>query len=919
MSDIYESIYAYLYENNYSGGKLYGQQIYTLTEGLGGEQTSRLMTVMDELGVAGLARIDGTDGVGAEKPEPDYGAVSYMYIPDSRAGFKAVVARTSMRASLKDKSVRGHKELTHAALFDSLPKDVYAVDYALSAALESPADIELDTSVSLPEDADYVCEVKPQRLPHIDGTRFSSYPLSPSDINNLGEGGALKVLGEILNAVFAAKKQRKTAYIIYNPEDGKLACEYIRAALKLMPADIANGFSFVTCYGGTGCRRDICGVPTCDDGYIHKLSESGFVVQIQGGGAIGCGAGGSAFADFFRTASYADAERWLRCAPDYFAAVRNMSDLDGVMALFLNKQACAGADAAKLRSIIEFVCNRLDAVLKIRGELKDQVRSISASVERLCGEFADVAENDAFAVLSPLAALYGLIKPHDGELADDVMRLVSEMCFGYGGQSADTEVRHFKLLAVRFGEVKRMLGAGYAEFVARMTDDPDFMRGFLTRFMLNADYAEKGAAVVFDLLTVAIADIERRFGAAAELRDLLTELYAGNVTPKQTAALFELIFSTAAARATQFEYALKHVAAVSADDGERHTAVLAELTEYIAAHCLKDGVIYFCDAYSSLDAADDAKPVLSGLLGAYIRGGRKTLDGLCDAYDEVKALTEEVHAGAGLRAFLLGDLVTRMISPDGDAACRAARVETLTDADAERYTAFAAALKGAADGFCKKLTAIIDKYRVYVEQREREKTLTEFRYTFVLREFSLLGARTAYRILKKYVGESKLAEEFAAAGITGAKPHKDARFAAVAEDIARRLLCSDAPEIPKSQFCAEVRKIRKGRHVDFRIRLTDAMRRIAESTLLAAVLLAITGVASVLLYRYYAGGYFRSVYITFPVAAAVFAEVMYWHGAAGKNARLHNTLANAAWQSATLVAVSMTIYIAVQALLAVVY
>lgn len=915
MSDIYESIYAYLYENNYSSGRLYGQQIYTLTEGLGGEQTSRLMTVMDELCPAGLARIDRTDGVGAEKPNPDYGSVSYMYLPDSRAGFKAVVARTSMRASLKGKSVRGHKELTHAAIFDSLPKDVYAVDYALSDVLESPADIELDTSVVLPEDADYVCEVKPKRLPPTDGARFTSYPLSAYDINNLGDG-ALGVLGEILNAAFAAKKQRKTAYIIYNPDYAEKAREYIRAALKLMPADIANGFSFVTCYGGTGCRRDICGVPTCDDGYIRKLCESGFAVQIQGGAAIGCGANASAFADFFRTATYADVEEWLRCAPDYFAAVQSVSDLDGIMALFRNKRECASADAAKLRTVIEFVCNRFDAVLRIRGELKDQVYNITETAERICGEFASVAENDTFAVLSSLVALYGLIKPHDGELADDIMRLIVKMCFGYGRLNDEEYARRFKFVSARFGEIKRLLGDGFSVFVACMTDDSQFIREFMTRFMLNADYGEKGAAVVFELLTATIADIERRFGAAAELRDLLTELYASNVTPKKTAELFALIFSTAASRSTQFEYALKHVAAVSADDKNRHAETLAEFARYIAAHCLKDGVLYFCDAYSSLDYADDATPVLAELLKSYIRGGRKTLDELCDACDAVTALADEAHAGAGLRAFLLKDFVSRIVEPDGDGACRAARVEAMSEADAERYSALNVALGDSAEDFRKKLAAVLDKYRVYTEQHEREKMLVEFRYEFVLREFSLLGARTAYKILKKYVDDGKLAEAFAAAGIESAKPCKDERFAAAAENIARELLCSDAPDRKKSQFCAEVRKIRKGRNVDFRIRLTDAFRHIAESTLLAAVMLLATGLVSILLYKYYAGGYFISVYIAFPVAAAALSEVLYWYNASD---RIHNALVTSAWQSVTLTVLLLAAYIAVQAALIAVF
>lgn len=920
MNEIYECIYAYIYENNYSRERRPGQQIYTLSSGMSGDKVSAMRSAVGELGKAGLAQVDKTDGVryrAEPEPEVDYGTVSYSYIPETASGY-AVVARTNLRRSLKGKKLRGHHELAHAYMLRGIPDGAYAADYAFSDVYDGFTDIELDTGVEIPQGADYVVEKVPDTLDACDGARFESTAMSVDELAGLGDG-ARTAISEILCAAIAAKRDGKTAYVVYNPEDAELAREYIRAALKTMPADIANKFSFITCYDcASDIKRDICGVPTCDDDYIKSLSSKGYCVQIQGGGAVGCGLNKTAFTAFFEHADYADLERWYASAPDYFAQVRKIADLDSVMTLFENKTV-RSASAEATRKMAELVCGCFDSVTRIHGELNEQLSAVSANVERLCGEYAVSSAPEVFGLITTLSLLYARCKPRFVDFADEVMRLVFRLTFGYGGQSEEARDKHFKFVAEWYGHVKSVLAADYGEFVKQAEREPDLMREFFAEFMLDANYADRAASVALDLLSVLLDDVETRFGARAELRDMLTERYVCAVAPKQTVALFERVFASRSGRTAKFDFALNKVLGVLAVDRNRQSAVREQFTKFVADNYIEDGVPYFCNAFSSVGNAEVIEAVLGGLLKKYIARDEASPEGMYRAYEKLNDLRCRIHAGTALSDFLMRDFASRVLLPDCVNAVRSVRVESLTETQVEhckRLIAVAAEIEEPdVSGLVVELNALIGKYDVYCRSTAQEQDLTEFRYSFVLREFSLLGGRTAYNLLgqKQFIGKEALDKRLADEGITSGKPYKDERFTAVAEKTARAFLCD--PEVSsqtKQRLCAKIREVHAARNVDLGVNIIDASRRILESTLLAVALFVAVGAVSLVINRFYEGGYFVSIYLAFPVLAAALAEVIYWSNTGD---RVHNTLVTAAWQSGSIAFLMLAAFFAVQAAL----
>lgn len=352
--EIYESVYAYLYKNNYAGSTELMEGLYTLTAGAENTVLAALLDAHRKHGSPGLENIDAVRGATLEGGgAADFGLSAYSYLPIEVGGF-AMLDRTTLRASLRGtEDLRGHKELTHA-VFLELPVGAYAADYAFCSAFDTYTDITLDESE---RGEGYVCERVPELLPPLDGRAFSSAPIKADNINALGKNNVSIALA----ALFEAQKQSKTLYVVGKTSDARLVCEYIRTTLKALPANIANGISFITCCDGDDViKRDVAGVLSSDERLIARLEERGAVLRVSKDGAK-ANAGACKYAEFLKS----EPEKFTECLQTLFCRAKTLDALNGAAADYaldaeLERRNSPEARASKLTEArIAFVLREL--------------------------------------------------------------------------------------------------------------------------------------------------------------------------------------------------------------------------------------------------------------------------------------------------------------------------------------------------------------------------------------------------------------------------------------------------------------------------------------------------------------------------------------------------------------------------------
>ena len=257
------------------------------------------------------------------------------------------------------------------------------------------------------------------------------------------------------------------------------------------------------------------------------------------------------------------------------------------------------------------------------------------------------------------------------------------------------------------------------------------------------------------------------------------------------------------------------------------------------------------------------------------------------------------------------------------------RFEVLSEEEVDRYRElWQVYRKGelvtkADPAFCERLEKLFQNYEVYNRQEQREQELVDFRIDFIIREFILLDAGTILKILKEFVGEQQLSQYLYHEGL-GTKPEKDERFLEVSEKIARELLTEKGAELSKEEqknlnakkirFAEKVRRIHNTRHRASLIRnISDGTRGLIGSSILTAVMVLLAAVAGVLLYHFYDGQYFRSVYFMFAVLTGIVCEMMYWYNYSDR--RLHNVEVRVTWQTIIIMIVMIGLYVLAQFIL----
>lgn len=938
MKKLIESIYAYIYQYNYVGRCDLGMKVYTLTEGLDDSEIGYVTSLIERIDNAKLESVDREEGVKSigEPAEPDYDLVSFAYYPKRKSGGMCVLTRTGLRKSLRDKTVRGTKEIIHALLFDSADPDQYAVDFMESKVFSSYTDIALDEEHPVPRD---VCEKQPDLLRPVDPGELTSAPLKLSEVQ--GPNMSVAKVSELVKAIFLAKRDKKCVYVVYRPIDLKLATKYIRAALKFLPAHIANQLSFITCCGELsleGFSFDICGIPTSSRENIARLRETGYVVGIDATGVTGVKGEKVPFAVFLSTSDNKTLQDWLDAAPIYDACLNTLDDVNDIVMLYQNRgRETRGDDISErvdhcFETIVRMA--RMANLIKSIDDIEriKYIRSLSDDLEGICADMRSVSAQRVYDKL--FMPLTRLIKEFPlsafPEVNDSLKKSVYCILFGVKGQSAEAERVHFDFLSHKSSDILRESEECGLSIIEYLKTEWEFCGAFFKDYFSDAKYSEYACDIGKTVLKKLPCDVGNGSAAFSKVRDFFVENIL-SIQPNGLSDILRLAFE-ASDRAAVFQYFLVKLPEISRASAELFEDRVSSFADHIVAGgMLEEALRFFIEQFVFADESNKecVDKILKKLLDAYIViPARRTMEELCNGLQRVQALMSE-HKTAGLETFLYAEYAERVINPFWEEAIAQVRFEVLSEEEVDRYRElWQVYRKGelvtkADPAFCERLEKLFQNYEVYNRQEQREQELVDFRIDFIIREFILLDAGTILKILKEFVGEQQLSQYLYHEGL-GTKPEKDERFLEVSEKIARELLTEKGAELSKEEqknlnakkirFAEKVRRIHNTRHRASLIRnISDGTRGLIGSSILTAVMVLLAAVAGVLLYHFYDGQYFRSVYFMFAVLTGIVCEMMYWYNYSDR--RLHNVEVRVTWQTIIIMIVMIGLYVLAQFIL----
>lgn len=922
MSKILEGIHAYICQRNYIGHCSPMDQLYTLTEGTSQSDLDMLSSAVQSVGRVELGKVDSTNGVKLYpgSVSPNYDISSFSYFPKINEEYGALCC-SSLRKTLKNKNIRGSKELSHIVLFDSIPNGMYAIDLIASRHFRTYNDIKLDDASSLAsENEDLVCEVKPNAMPRITFDEFSSSPLKIEDITNLGSK-TLQRIAEIFHALVISKRDKKSLYIVYNPEDYSTVLDYLTITLKLMPASVANKFSFVTCLGKTSrVSFDICCIPTCDKEYISTLKSEGNVIIVTGLESDYLNESKGAFASLLSRSRPSDFESWLSASYRYTPYVTRIEHMDDIAVLYSNtieKEFNVNNPEESLRDLsnaIQVVSDRYGLITEIEDELDRQINGISKQLDSALGavqsySIADIKQY----LITPIINLFNKCNNND-EIVDKLYGWLKNVLFGISGQSKELETKHFEIASRCFQVVRDSLHDYYNSFISYLGSDWNGLSKFFNQYLKDAKYSEASSSVVLSILTCLLQNLSNTRQYRSDMRDYLTTIYLQNNPDKFDEIVKRIFSSSKQFHDTELKYIFDKVLKDGADN-KITTDRIKYLGQYFYQYGLLTESMNFIKEQFATQFGEDRiiNETFEVLLGYYLSMSSKTdFVSLHSTFQTAKDLVGE-NPTASLHGFVFGYWNKEIVVPNFKNAIKAIRFEEVTEEDIEAYKNALSYLKSPvlrsviSAEFIAAFDKFIENYTTYITQQKREGELITDRINFVARELSLLDNKTILKILNKYIGADKVSEGLQAENITDLK--KDRRLSDFAKKETVKFL-SNKNSANHVAFCNEVRKERTSNYKDYRIISRDIFNNILGSTVFSAIMTVIAALLSLLLYNKVGGSYFKTIYIAFVVAIAAISEIIYWSNY--KDRRLRNVLVMSIWQMSLMIIATLGVYTLLQ-------
>ena len=903
-------------------------QVYTITKGISQSDLDMLTSAVQVIGRVELGRVDFSKGVmlHSDSVAPNFDILSFSYLPKINERYSALCC-SSLRSSLKDKNIRGSKELSHMVMFDSIPDGFYAIDMISAAYFKKYKDIQIEENITYNDNnGDIVCEIKPDEMPQITFDLFSSNPLKIEDILNAGNK-TLQRVSEIFHGLVVSKRERKRLYIVYNPDDYETILAYLTITLKLMPSKVANQFSFVTCLGKTSSVDfDICCIPTTDKEYISELKSEGNVIIVTGYESCYINESKGKFAEFLSCSKTNEFEQWLTESQRYLSYVTKIEQMDDIASLYVNTQRKdfdgynLETSIYELGSSIHIVSEKLELIDKINGELDRQIEAISEKLEFTLGAVQIFTiSNIQNYIIMPVFDLYDKCKSNN-DIVDKIFGWLKSILFGTYKQSSELQQKHFEIISRCFQLVQERLSENYVPFIAYLSNDWDSLHMFFSNYLKETRYDDVSNSVVLLILSCLLQNISCTRMFRSDMRDYLTQEYLRK-RPDNFISIVEYVFSGSNQFHTiEFEFIFDKVLNYAAKENGFKEWITPWINSVVLVlsrkELLVDGLNYIRERFITLFDEDQIiYDALYTLLSYFI-----ALPNVVDfkAFYSTFEVARDIvgdNPRPSLLDFVFGYWNKNIVEPNYISAIKSVHYDEITDEDIAKYKNALEYLKTPAlrnvisRDFLSAYEDFIDEYTIFITQKKREGGLLNDRINFVAREIMLLDNKTILKILtdEDYLGKTKVASDLQQLNIV--KPKNDRRVADYAKEETIKYLSNKNSE-NKVKFCSRVRQERSAKFVDYRVRSKDIFTNIIGSSIFTIVFALITAVIGFLFCERVLDSYFRSIYILFVIAIAIISEIIYW--ANYRNRRLRNLLAMSIWQMVLMLFATLGIYMLIQ-------
>ena len=926
---ILECIHAYICQRNYMGECRPADQVYTITKGISQSDLDMLTSAVEAIGRVELGRVDLSNGVmlHSDSVAPNFNILSFSYLPQINDRCSALCC-SSLRPSLKNKNIRGSKELSHLVMFDSIPDGFYVIDMMRSDYFKERADINIEEANSYidHDGTDIVCESKPDGMPQITFGLFSSNPLKIEDILNAGNK-TLQRVSEIFHGLVVSKRERKRLYIVYNPDDYETILAYLTITLKLMPPKVANQFSFVTCLGKTSSVDfDICCIPTTDKEYISELKSEGNVIIVTGYEPCYVNEAKGKFAEFLSCSKTNEFEQWLIESQRYLSYVTKIEHMDEIASLYVNTLR-KDVDVDNLETTIyefgtsiQVVSEKLDLIDRINGELDRQIDAISEKIEFTLGAVQIFTiSNIQNYIIMPVFDLYDKCKSNN-DIVDKIFGWLKSILFGTYEQPSELQQKHFEIISRCFQSVQERLSENYVPFIAYLSNDWDGLHMFFINYLSERRYDDDSSFVVLSILSCLLQNLSNARMFRSDMRDYLTFEYL-RLWPDKFISIVEYVFSGSNQFHTiEFEFIFDKVLNYAAKENGFKEWITPWINSVVFVlsrkELLVDALNYIRERFITLFDEDQIIYDTFYTLLSYFIALPNVVDfkAFYSTFEVARDIVGD-NPRPSLLDFVFGYWNKNIVEPNYISAIKSVHYDEITDDDIAKYKNALEYLKTPAlrnvisRDFLSAYEGFIDEYTIYITQKKREGGLLNDRINFVAREIMLLDNKTILKILtdEYYLGKTKVASDLQQLNIV--KPKKDRRVADYAKEETIKYL-SNKKSKNKVKFCNRVRQERSAKFVDYRVRSKDVFTNIIGSIIFAIVFAIITAVIGFLFCERVLDSYFRSIYILFVIAIAIISEIIYW--ANYRNRRLRNLLAMSIWQMILMLFATLGIYMLIQ-------
>ena len=932
MAKFIECIKVYVYNTTYAGtASGMGHSVYNVSENIDLAELGAINAAMSvQRTFPQLDSLDAERGVvmSGTATVPDPSAVSFSYSPSAKEGAPRVLVRSCMRASLADHvMLRGTKELDHAVLVFDMNEEDYAVDYLSSDVFLRNNDIKGEF-VAKPSGGDIMREEQPERLPAITESEFVSRPITASE---LGSDDERMAAARILDAVLSVKREeggRRTAFVVYAPEERERVCKLIFAALKLLPPALANDVSFMTCAGSLAAAggTDLVGIPATDDALVYGLGMRGTVVDLRPTASEEKFA--TRYAKFVAEADGTVFDAWLMDRGRYFGNVTKFGSPDRLIAYFEHLYPKTSVSHPKefsdeLAEHAALVDDDFGVVCQVEGEVFNQLGSLAERTEALLPLLTVCDKRSIQSIFVRLGSIAKKYSKKFGEPHGGIVDALYGIAFGGASDGEELRKWHFDFLStptVRAFETLENCGDKIESYVAKHWTSGGF-DAFFSDYLASERYMHIADKQVFYILQKYLGDLRDPATAAAR-EGLAAKFLAVNTDRFSEFAAAALNGRNDVEDACAFLIASMPRAGKNASRQEREVylkAADAFAAEVTAREACERAISFVCGEMMPSGSLNNDPVILSALLAHYapVPEFKADFEILADKHEQVKAVIGDYAADPYISSCAFGYVMDKIIAPGYPEAVRRVDLSRYTEAWRESMLAFAADYDGKPYGgeesakFVAAVRDLVARYDVFKKQESREKVLRDFRTEFVVRELLLLGRRTVRSIFTEHFGKKKTAKIFAPLkGVPRKERH--AKFTELAEAAAEQYLNADhVPAEKKRKFASDVRDVKDKRTLQsYGTLAMDASGGVIASILVFVGFFALSFVLGGLIRTYVDEGYFRAAYIALSFVVAGAGVVLYWYNYGDRRKRA--ALLTTVWQTALVMVVLMGCFVLVR-------